>query len=98
MCFRSFNTHNDLSNKVGVPNKTENLNLSVFNMITGINESKILTKQISWECKCWFDRRNSNSNQWWNNDKCRCECKKHHISEKIYIWNPSTCICENGNI
>ena len=47
MCFRSFNTHNDLSNKVGVPNKTENLNLSVFNMITGINESKILTKQIS---------------------------------------------------
>ena len=47
MCFRSVNTLNDLSNKVGVPNKTENLNLSVFNMITGINESKILTKHIS---------------------------------------------------
>ena len=36
-------TLNDLSNKVHVPNKTENLNLSVFNMITGINESKTLT-------------------------------------------------------
>ena len=39
----SCNTLNDLSNKVHVPNKTENLNLSVFNMITGINESKTLT-------------------------------------------------------
>ena len=36
----SCNTLNDLSNKVCVPNKTEDLNLSVFNMITGINESK----------------------------------------------------------
>ena len=36
----SCNTLNDLSNKVHVPNKTENLNLSVFNMITGINEYK----------------------------------------------------------
>ena len=34
------NTLNDLSNKVCVQNKTENLNQSVFNMITGINESK----------------------------------------------------------
>ena len=33
----SCNTLNNLSNKVSVPNKTENLNLNVFNMITGIN-------------------------------------------------------------
>ena len=33
----SCNTHNDLSNKVCVPNKTEDLNVSMFNMITGIN-------------------------------------------------------------
>ena len=37
-----------------------------------------------------------NSNQQWNNDKCRCECKKIYVSEKDYIWNPSKCICENG--
>ena len=36
-CVGGRNTLNNLSNKVGVPNKTEELNLSVFNMITGIN-------------------------------------------------------------
>ena len=35
--------------------KTEDLNLSMFNMITGINELKILTKDISCKCKCRFD-------------------------------------------
>ena len=57
-CAGSCNTLNDLSNKVCVPNKTEDLNLSVFNMITGINKSKTLTKHISCECKCRFDGKN----------------------------------------
>ena len=39
---------------------------------------------------------NFNSDQWWNNDKCQCECKKHHICEKDYIRNPATCSCEDG--
>ena len=43
-CVRSCNTLNDLSNKVCVPNKTEDLNLRVFNMFTGKNGSKVLTK------------------------------------------------------
>ena len=54
-CVRYCNTLNDLSNKVCVSNKTEDLNLSVFNMIAGINESKSLAKPISWEFKCKFD-------------------------------------------
>ena len=29
-------------------------------------------------------------------NKCRCESKNHHLREKDYIWNPSTCSCENG--
>ena len=37
-CVRICNTLNDLSNKVCVPNKTEDLNISVFNMITETNE------------------------------------------------------------
>ena len=49
--------------KVCIPNKTEDLNLRVFNMIPGINESKTLLKHISCECKCKFDGRKSNSNQ-----------------------------------
>ena len=62
-CVRSCNTLHDLSNKVRVPNKTEDLNLSVFNMITGKYEWKTLTKDISCECKCKFDGRKSNSDQ-----------------------------------
>ena len=54
-CVGSCNTLNDLSNKLCVLNKTADLNLSVFNMITGINGSKTLTKHISCECKCRFD-------------------------------------------
>ena len=44
-CVGSCNTLNDLSNRVCVPNKTEDLNLSVVNMITGINELKTSIKQ-----------------------------------------------------
>ena len=40
------NTLNDLPNKVCVPNKTEDLNLSFFNMITIINKWKTLTEEI----------------------------------------------------
>ena len=74
----------------------QDLNLCVFNMITGINESKTLTKYVSGQCKCKSDSRKYNSNQKSNNDKCQCQCKKHHICEKYYIWNPATCICKNG--
>ena len=49
------NTLIDLSNKVCVPNKTENLNIHVFNKITRKNESKVLTKYILCECKCRFN-------------------------------------------
>ena len=37
-CLGSCNTLNDLSNKVRLPNQTEDLNIRVLNMITGKNE------------------------------------------------------------
>ena len=40
-CMGNCNTLNDLSN--------------VFNMITGISESKTLTKHISYKCECKFE-------------------------------------------
>ena len=55
--FGRCNTLNDLSNKVCVPNKTEDSNLSMFAKITEKNKSKILRKDISCECKCTFDGR-----------------------------------------
>ena len=65
-CVGSCNTLNALSSKVCVSNKTEDLNLSVFIKIRGMNESKTLSNHISCECKCKFDGTISNSNQWWN--------------------------------
>ena len=70
-CVGICNSMNDLSNEVCIPNKTEDLNVRVFNMITGINESKTLIKHMSCECKCKFDGTKCNSNQMWNNDKGR---------------------------
>ena len=43
----NYDTLNGLSNKVWVLNKTEDLRLSLLNMIAKINESKISTKHIS---------------------------------------------------
>ena len=58
--------------------------------VTGINESKALTKHISCKCKCGFDGRKCSSDQRWNNDKFGCECKK------CDVLNPATSSCENG--
>ena len=62
-CVGSCNTLNKLSHKVCVPSKTQDLNLSVFNIITGINEWKTFTEHVSCECKCKFDGRKCNSDQ-----------------------------------
>ena len=97
-CVGSCNTLNDLSNKVCVPNKTEDLNLSMFNMITGINESRTLTKHISRKYKCRFDERKCNSDQWWNNDKCRSECKKRMYVKKIMFGTLLHVIVKMENI
>ena len=48
----------------------QDLNLGVFNMIAGINESKTLIKDISCTWKCKFGGRKCNSNQKWNSNKC----------------------------
>ena len=90
------NSMNDLLNKVCVLNKTEDLNLSMFNMITEINELKTLLRHISCKYKWKFNGKKCNSDQWWNNDKFPCEFLKCHVSEKDHTWDPATCSCENG--
>ena len=80
---RSRNILNDLSNKVFIPNKTEDLNLRVFNIIARLNESKTLTNHISCEYKCKFDGPKCNSNQSWNKNKCWCDFKNIACVEKI---------------
>ena len=62
-CVGSCNTLNDLSNKLCVPNKREDLSLRMVDIITEINESKTTKKHISCKCKWKFDGRKCNSNQ-----------------------------------
>ena len=97
-CVGTCNSFNELFSKVCVPNKTEDLIWSVFNMITGINESKTLTRYILCKCKCKFDDTKWNSNQKWNKDTCLWECKKHQIYEEYCIWNPSIFVIKMINI
>ena len=102
MCWKLqyvINLCNDLYDKVLVPNETKDLNLHVFNMVIGINESKTLTRHISCKCECKFNGRKCNFNQKCYEDKCWCECKnskEHHGCKKIYFFNPATCSCANG--
>ena len=57
---------------------------------------KNISKIVSCECEYKYDGRKCNLNQKSNSDKCRCECKKCHICEKDYIWNPATYGRKNG--
>ena len=58
MCWKFFNTLNDLSNKVFVPNKTEDLNLNVFNIyltrIFGNSYSNIYPEELQLGKKNFF--------------------------------------------
>ena len=69
-CVGKCNNLYDLSNKAGVPNKTEDLNLGMFNMVTEINQLKTLTKHISCECKYRFDERKCYGGRMINVDFC----------------------------
>ena len=54
-CYESFNTLDNLSDRLCVPNKIKHVYLEVFNMITGINESKSLVKDILYDRRCRLD-------------------------------------------
>ena len=67
-------------------------------MITGINESKILTKHISCECKCRFDGKNviqTNSEITINVD---VSVNNVMYVEKIMFWVPLHVIAKMENI
>ena len=75
----------DLSDRICVPNKTEDVNLIVFNMIIRINELKTLANHISCKCKCKFDNRKCKSNQKWVKNKCQCDCKNPRKQKKLHL-------------
>ena len=54
-CDGSCCTFKDPGGIISVPNKMEDINLKVFNIIYEINESRTFEKHISCECRCEFD-------------------------------------------
>ena len=66
-------------------------------MITGIDESKTLTKHISCKCKCKFDGRTCNSNQKLKMINVGASVKiqeNHCVYKKGFICNPAACILQ----
>ena len=70
-CDESCNTIEYSIVSICIPNKMEDLNLNLLEMVKGINETKTLAKHISIEWKCEFDDRKSNFRQKWNHDQCQ---------------------------
>ena len=98
-CNESCNNLDDTSSRTSASNKTKDVNLGVFNMITRTNESKTLIKYISFKCKCKFiGRKCIQIKSGMKNcvDVSANIRKNIFVCEKIYIWNLSTCTCENG--
>ena len=60
-CNGSCCTVEDQVGIIYVLNEMEDINLRVFTTMKGINESKILAKHISYECRCNFNGRKLNS-------------------------------------
>ena len=59
------------------------------------------TRHIEWHKTCKYKYRLHtsvcNNKQWWNENKCRWECKElidKGTRDKVFIWNPSNCECE----
>ena len=66
----SCNTINDLYPRVCVSNKEKkNMNLKVFNLMSGVNETRFLVQHESSSCKCGLKGSVCNSKQKWNHDK-----------------------------
>ena len=53
-CNGRCNSLNDTSGRICFPDKTKDVSLNVYNMITRRNEAKTLTKVVSSDCKCKF--------------------------------------------
>ena len=62
-CKVSCNVVDVLSTKICVPNKTKEVRIKLFSMVTRIYEGKTLVKHISCDCKYKLNSATCNSNQ-----------------------------------
>ena len=93
----SYNTIDDPCARVCVLNKTKNMDVKTFNLVSGVNEIKFLVQYKSRGSKCRLNESVCNSEQKWNHNECRCECKElddWDFCKNDYMWNPSRRNCE----
>ena len=96
-CSENCNNINDPYAKICVSDVVKDLNVKVFNLMSRSNEISHIKWYETCKCICRLDAIVCNNKQRWNNDKCRCECKKlvnKGVCDKGYAWNPSNCECE----
>ena len=97
-CSGSCNNPKDPFARLCVSDVVENINAKVHNLMTRINETKNIVWHETCKCICRLSKEVCNSRQVFNEDKCRCECRKDLISKLTYdegfLWNSSSCSCE----
>ena len=67
-CSDSCNDINDPYAKICAPNVTKDLNVKVFNLTSGTNETIHIKWYETCNCKCRLDASVCNKKQRWNND------------------------------
>ena len=96
-CSGNFNNINNTYEKICVPDVVNDLNVKVFNLMSGTNETRFIKWHGNRKCECRLNAIICNNKQRWNKNNCRCECKDlidKGIWNKGFIWNPSNCECE----
>ena len=57
------NIADDVYDQLCVPNKVKNMNVKVFELIPGVNETRFLVQHESCECKCGLNKSVYNAKQ-----------------------------------
>ena len=97
-CSRDCNNINDPMAKLCVPDIFRDMNITVFNLLARINETRKIVWRETCKCICRLTSAICNDRQEWNENKCRYECKEDLVNRlacaRGFMWNPSTCSCK----
>ena len=74
-CSGNCNNINDPCAKICVPDIVKDLIVRVFNLMSRSNETRHIERHETCKYICRLDKIIFNSQQRWNEDKCRWECK-----------------------
>ena len=75
-CSGSCNSNNYPYAKSFIPDVAKNLNVKIFNLMSGTNETRNREWHETCKCECKFGANACNNKQRRNKDQCRCECKE----------------------